>query len=59
MFASAQYYAGGKPFYDTVDQMRRENLTKQEGSYFALDFAGWRFILLDTGFNSADLTPSE
>jgi len=51
-----QYYAGGQPFYDTVDAMRREGMTQQEGSYFSLDAPGWRLIHLDTGYNSRHMT---
>lgn len=50
------YYAGGQPFYDTVDAMRREGMTQQEGSYFSLDAPGWRLIHLDTGYNSRHMT---
>ncbi len=45
------YYStlGGQGFFNTVDQLRAEGVTQQQGSFWALEGANWVFIGLDTG----------
>ncbi len=41
-------YSSGAAFFDVVDQLRRDNVTRQEGSFFALENTNWVIIGLDT-----------